>query len=266
MLLQADGKIVLGGDTNRGTSSTGVDFALCRYETNGELDTSFGEDGCAVHAVAESAGTDSIYALTLQELDGESYIVAAGGEGDFMLARFDEEGHLDSRFGAQGTVAGVFDSVIGAARGVAIHPDGSIVVAGHAGHDFALAQLTKDGRLDEEFGEAGKVVTAVSVDNWDEAQGLAIEDNGSIILAGWAYEGASSSANTVIVRYQSDGALDASFGEAGMVVSEVAAPTKPDQGMAVLLSADERVPAVRLLVAGTAVDSINQFAVTRLWR
>jgi len=266
MVLQADGKIVLGGDTNRGTSSTGVDFALCRYQDDGALDASFGEAGCAVQSVAENTGTDSVYALALQEVDGKNYIVAAGGEGDFMLARFDERGELDDSFGDSGSVVGVFGSVIGAARGVAINQAGGIVVGGHVGHDFALAQLTADGSLDADFGEEGKVLTAVSADNWDEAQGLALEDSGSIVVAGWAYEGASSSANTVVVRYQPSGSLDTDFGEAGIVVSEVAAPTKPDQSMALLLSADDRVPAVRLLVAGTAVDSVSKFAVTRLWR
>lgn len=266
VLLQEDGKIVLGGDTNRGTSSSGVDFAVCRFETNGAIDGGFGQDGCAVQAVSANAGTDSVYALTLQEINDGSYIVAAGGEGDFMLARFDDDGRLDTGFGEQGTVVGVFDSVVGAARGVAINQGGGIVVGGHAGHDFAVAQLTADGNLDVDFGQDGKVLTAVSAENWDEAQGLVIEEGGAIVLAGWAYEGESSAGNTAVVRYHPDGVLDAEFGQAGIVVSEVAAPAQPDQGMAVLLSLDERVPAVRLLVAGTAVDSFNQFAVTRLWR
>ena len=43
LLLQADGKIVVGGDTSQGSSTTGVDFALARYNTDGTLDAGFGD-------------------------------------------------------------------------------------------------------------------------------------------------------------------------------------------------------------------------------
>jgi uncharacterized delta-60 repeat protein len=266
LALQSDGKIVIGGDSSQGSSQTGLDFALLRLDTNGKPDPSFGEAGLVTSPIAKLSARDSIYALALQTIAGEERIVAAGGEGDFMVARFRADGVLDETFGEQGKVTGLFGSSIGAARALALTPEGDIVVAGHAQHDFALAKLRKSGSLDAAFGVDGKVLTAVSKDNWDEAQGLAVEADGKLLVAGWTYEGNSSSGNTALLRYDADGTLDPSFGDAGIVITEVAASTKPDQGSALLISPDERVPSERILVAGYASASFSQFAVTRFWR
>jgi len=266
LVLQSDGKIVIGGDSNRGSSQSGVDFALLRLDADGKPDASFGAAGLVTSSIAKLSARDSIYALALQTIAGEERIVAAGGEGDFMLARFRSDGALDETFGEQGKVTGLFGSTIGAARALSITPEGEIVVAGHAQHDFALAKLRKSGSLDPAFGVDGKVLTAVSKDNWDEAQGLAREADGKLLVAGWTYEGNSSSGNTALLRYDADGALDSSFGDAGIVITQVAAANKPDQGSALLISPDERVPSERILVAGNASASYSQFAVTRFWR
>jgi len=266
LVLQSDGKIVVGGDSSRGSSQTGLDFALLRLDGAGKPDPSFGASGLVTSSIAKLSARDSIYALAVQSVAGEERIVAAGGEGDFMLARFRADGSLDQTFGEQGKVTGLFASTIGAARALAVTPEGQIVVAGHAQHDFAVAKLLETGSLDAAFGTDGKVLTAVSKDNWDEAQGVAVEADGKLLVAGWTYEGNSSSGNTALLRYDADGALDASFGKAGIVITEVAASAKPDQGSALLISPDERVPSERILVAGFASESFSQFAVTRFWR
>ncbi|HEY0466900.1 MAG TPA: hypothetical protein VGC79_22000, partial [Polyangiaceae bacterium] len=266
LLLQSDGKIVIGGDSNRASEQSGLDFALLRLDKNGQPDPSFGAAGLVTTSVASFGGRDSIYALALKKIAGEERIVAAGGEGDFSLARFRADGSLDETFGEQGKVSGLFGSTIGAARALALTPEGELVVAGHAQHDFALAKLRKSGSLAAEFGVDGKVVTAVSDSNWDEAQGLAVEADGKLLVAGWSYEGNSSSGNTALLRYDAAGTLDASFGHEGVVITEVAAPSKADQGSALLLALDERVPSERILVAGFASGSFSEFAVTRFWR
>jgi len=266
LVLQSDGKIVIGGDSSRGSSQSGLDFALLRLDSDGKPDPSFGNSGLVTSSIAPLNGRDSIYALALQTIAGEERIVAAGGEGDFMLARFRADGSLDETFGEQGKVTELFGSTIGAAHALAITSEGDIVAAGHAQHDFALAKLRKSGSLDAGFGVDGKVLTAVSKDNWDEAQGLAVEADGKLLVAGWAYEGNSSSGNTALLRYDSSGTLDASFGSAGIVITQVATATKADQGSALVISPDERVPSERILVAGFANASFSEFAVTRFWR
>lgn len=262
ILIQPDGKILIGGDTNRGEN--GLDFALLRLLEDGKPDPDFGDDGVVTQDVASFGARDSIYALALQEIDGEQRIVAAGGEGDFELARFHADGSLDATFGEDGKLIGLFESVIGAARGVAVTADGELVVAGHAQHDVALAKLTQDGEPVAEFGNGGRVLTKLS-DNWDEATGLAIDSEGRFVLGGWVYEGGGSSANTALLRYSESGELDDTFGEGGIVITEVAPPQKYDQGSALVLVPDERVPCERIVVAGYASTNYSQFAVARFW-
>jgi uncharacterized delta-60 repeat protein len=268
LVLAPDGKILVGGDSNQGGTATGLDFALARYNADGSLDVTFGPhaDGKLTTALDASGGRDSIYGLTLEDMGGDLRILAVGGEGDFAIARYLADGQLDAAFGTGGKLTGLFGSTIGAARGVKVAADGKIVVAGHAQHDFALARLTSGGQLDAGFGAGGKVVTAMNMTNWDEAQGLAIDADGKIVVAGWAYEQGGSSGNFAVARYDVSGQLDPSFGGTGMVLTDIATKSKPDQATAVLLQIDDRVPTVRLLVAGYASASNSDFAVARYWR
>lgn len=266
LLIQKDGKIVAAGAANRGTGATGMDFAVVRWNSDGSLDESFGDAGSVLTPVGSNAASDVVYALAAQEVDGEERLIAVGGEGDFALARYTADGELDASFGDAGSVTGVFGSVIGAARAVRVTRDGWLLVAGHDSHDFALARFDESGELDPEFGNSGTVVTPLSEDNWDEAQGLAVEPDGKIVLGGWIYEGASSSGNFALARYSEAGALDPDFGDEGVVVTEVAATTKNDVASGVLLQSDDRVPTVRVLLAGSASGSNHDFAVTRYWR
>lgn len=260
LLIEDDGSIVVGGDANMGSSATGLDFALARYAPDGTLQWK------VTNPIFAGGARDSIYSLAKQTVDGKSFIVAAGGEGDFAVARYDLEGKLDSTFAQQGKLAPPFESAIGAARAVAVDANGAIVVAGHRGHDFAVVRLDRTGKLDEAFGEKGKVVTPVSKDNWDEAQAVAIEADGKIVVGGWTYEGGSSSANFTLARYDASGRLDPVFGGTGIVISEVAAKGKNDTANAIVLQTDERVPTTRVLVSGFASTSSSEFAIQRYWR
>jgi len=265
LLLQADGKIVLAGSANQGSTTTGVDFALVRLNADGSLDEDFGDGGTVLTPMASDAGTDVIYALSTQEVDGAEYLLAAGGEGDFSLARYTSAGQLDASFGTGGRVQAVFGSVIGAARAVRVTEVGHILVAGQSSHDFSLAEFSADGVLNAEFGQGGTVVTPVSESNWDEAQGLALASDGKILVGGWTYEGSGSSGNFALVRYEKTGALDSTFGDDGFVITAVAPGSKNDLGSALVLQADSRVPTVRVLLAGSANDANHDFAVTRYW-
>jgi len=180
------------------------------------------------------------------------------------VARYRSDGQLDASFGVGGKLSDLLGSTIGAARAVAVAGDGGLVVAGHHTHDFAVIRLDRDGKMDGAFGTGGKVITPVT-SSWDEAQGVAIDADGKIVVAGWAYE-TGSSGNFALVRYDGQGHLDPSFGGTGTVLTPVAAPSKPDQATAVVLQSDPRVPTVRVLVAGYASASNSDFAVTRFWR
>lgn len=263
--IQPDGKIVVGGETQSGASTTGVDYALARYLPNGQLDAGFGQGGKVVTAVSSSTGRDTIYALALPVVDGEQRILAVGGEGNFTAARYRADGSLDTSFGDGGKIRTLFNANIGAARAVVLLPGGEAVLAGGSVNDFAAVQLTRNGALDPAFGNGGRFVHDLANGNWDQATAVVRQADGKLVLGGWAYAGNSSSGDFAALRLLANGSLDAGFGNAGVVIHPTAAGTRNDQAHGLVLQADERVPTVRALQAGEANGSNHDFALIRLW-
>jgi uncharacterized delta-60 repeat protein len=262
VVLQDDGKIVVGGETSQNTS--GGDFALARYNSDGTPDATFGNGGKVITAIKTFGGRDAMNGLLLHTVNGEPRILAVGGEGDFVVARYLPDGTLDAAFGNNGRISGLFNATIGAARAAVSADNGKVVIAGHISHDFALVRLNADGTPDPTFGNQGRVLTAVSTTNWDEATAMVRQSDGKLVVGGWMY-GIGSSGDFAVVRYGTDGTLDATFGNAGIVVTPMAAGTKNDLGRALLLQADDRVPAVRALQAGEVSDQNHDFGLVRYW-
>ncbi|MBI2960352.1 MAG: hypothetical protein HYY28_08565, partial [Betaproteobacteria bacterium] len=241
MALQADGKIVVAGYT-RGTT---WDFALARYEADGKLDTGFGAGGKVITPVG--TGSDIAYAVAIQP-DGK--IVAAGTASGttltFALVRYNADGGLDSSFGSGGKVVTQFGAGQNSLSGVAIQSDGKIVAAGSSNSrindyttsDFALLRYNADGTLDESFGTGGKVITAVGTGQ-DTAYAVATQSDGKIVAAG------KSGTSFAVLRYNSNGTLDAGFGSGGKVLT--AAGASASSAQSVVIQSDGRIVA-----AGTA--------------
>jgi uncharacterized delta-60 repeat protein len=183
--IDAKGRIVAGGFAKR-------DLGLARYEPDGRLDSSFGDDGEVRTNFPGLASADSI------AIDSQDRIVAVvhsrepGNAPRFTIVRYSEDGSLDDSFGNGGEVTTDFgDSSM--AQDVAIDPRGRIVVAGHAaspGHrKFALARYLPDGDLDPAFSHNGKAITKFG--NGKPAQGangVALDSRDRIVAAGYAGE------------------------------------------------------------------------------
>lgn len=209
VVIQVDGKIVLGGYANGG-KRTGYDFELARYNGSGSIDTSFGNGGVAT---ADFAGLeDRIRAVTI---DGNNNIVAAGSTStglgaatrNFAVARFTPSGQLDSTFGSGGKVTtdifGNFDDCYG----LAIQSNGQIIAAGFGSVSatnayFALIRYNGNGTLDNTFGSGGIVTTNMAGGPQNFAYGLAIQSDGKIVAGGTADTSNSSTGCYVaLARY-----------------------------------------------------------------
>jgi uncharacterized delta-60 repeat protein len=179
--LQPNGKIVAVG-TGGGGPENPPAFALARYNPNGSLDTTFSGDG--------KQTTDFGYTANGVALQANGKIVAVGHArpGDFGLARYNPNGSLDTTFSGDGLQTTDFG--FGAddeATGVALQGDGKIVAAGYAsggatGGDFALARYNPNGTLDSSFSGDGRRRTDFGGN--DRANGVALQANGRIVLAG----------------------------------------------------------------------------------
>ncbi|MCP4346070.1 MAG: hypothetical protein GY795_11170, partial [Desulfobacterales bacterium] len=124
--IQSDGKIVLAGYSHNGSD---YDFAAVRYNSDGTLDEEFGTDGKVTQI---RAGDDKGYAVTIQS-DGKIIIAGKshnGSDYDFAAVRYGTDGTPDTEFGTDGRVTTVVETADDIGFGIAVQPDGNIVVTG----------------------------------------------------------------------------------------------------------------------------------------
>jgi uncharacterized delta-60 repeat protein len=252
VVLQPDGKIVVAGNAFD-PIATGINFGLARYNPNGSLDTSFGTAG--VVTTDFSNPNDQANAIALQP-DGK--IIAAGitysnaTRFDFALARYNPNGSLDTSFGNGGKVVTTLSALDDSIHAIALQADGRIVVAGShalgiAQIECALARYNANGSLDMTFGTGGIVFTKIF--GGDEANAVAIQNTGKILVAGGA-----AGAN-FLLRYETNGSLDASFGSGGLIVDFVNGVSGV---RAMVLQNDQKI-----VLAGDYFDSSQHFLLIR---
>jgi uncharacterized delta-60 repeat protein len=153
----------------------------------GELDLTFNSTGMVIQ---DLGAFDHANAVAVQS-DGK-IVVAGDSNGDFIVARYNINGALDTTFNPGGIIPGVvftdFAGGFDQAFAVTIQLDGFIVVAGTAsngsGSDFGIARYETDGDLDPNFGTGGKLFVDFGND-LDEAKSLVIQSDGKIVIAGY---------------------------------------------------------------------------------
>ena len=178
--LQVDGKILVAGASSFET--TGQDFALLRFNTDGSLDNSFDTDGMLVTDLGNSI--EEGRSVTVQP-DGKILVTGwtfDGADGNIALVRYNPDGSLDNSFDSDGKLITVLtDGGIG--YSVVLQSDGKILVAGTTGADFALLRYNSDGSLDNSFSTDGITTTNFGA---GIAVGYAatIQPDGKIVVAG----------------------------------------------------------------------------------
>ncbi|MEQ1353751.1 MAG: delta-60 repeat domain-containing protein [Candidatus Acidiferrum sp.] len=126
-----------------------------------------------------------------------------------------------SRFGTGGKTTPFIGGNSCDGSALAIQPDGKIIVGGDSyqgtSYDFTLARYNSNGTLDNSFGSGGIVTTSLSnIDGMFSA--LALQLDGKILAAGLKNFG-SFNTDFAVVRYNSDGSLDNTFGMNGVATS-----------------------------------------------
>ncbi len=252
--LQSDGKIVVAGYSFNGASD---DFAVARYNMNGTLDGSFGTGG--IVTTSFGAGNDHAHAVAI---DASGNIVVGGytfngTNTDFALARYNTNGTLDSTFGGNGKVSTAVGTGNDEINGLAIDASGNIVVGGQTAvgtfNEFVVARYTSTGGLDGSFGSGGEVLTDIGAGS-DAANSVAIQPDGMILAGGRSNNGDRDFA---IARYTTTGALDPTFGNAGVRVSDFGLGDDYINALAIQ-------PDGKIVAAGTADNGTNtDFALAR---
>jgi uncharacterized delta-60 repeat protein len=243
-----------------GQSSNGLSY-LARLNSDGSLDTSFGNKGVVTTSFGRNYSSD-IWSLAIQPADHK--IVAAGNAaGGFGVARYNTNGSLDTAFGSSGLVRTTtfLSQDSSGARAAALDASGNVVVGGIVSYkkgpqDFGVARYLPNGQLDTKFGGGGVVTTHFSSGN-DVAFAIAIQSNGEIVVVGNAVVG--SATDFGICRYYANGSLDTSFGSGGSVTTNFGGNTAWAYG--VVIQSDGKI-----VVGGSAKTSptgVYNFALAR---
>lgn len=207
----------------------------------GDLDMRFGRGGVVFLG---DAGEPLAVSRPVVDRDGR-ILVCRSGYSSYDPAvvagavyRLDADGSIDTRF-AGGDGAAFPTSEGNRACGLALQHDGRIVVfSGRVADDGAavpgleteLVRFEPDGTRDFEFGDAGIAHVDFVAGETDDATAIAIAPDDSIVV------GVPLHPNRFgVARFDRDGALDASFGDAGRAMARFPVATLSSQSIASVL-------------------------------
>jgi uncharacterized delta-60 repeat protein len=235
LAVQPDGKIVMAGE-DLGFEldplpRTRSNFLLARVNSDGSPDTSFGEASRKPgvrrgYVQTDFGGHDVPSSLFL--LPSGRIVVGGTQEGvdqgddssahKFLIARYNSNGTLDTRFDGDGLVGTkLSDSVADALTSLVVQRNGKVIAGGIANEKFALVRYNRDGSIDTSF--AGGEVFADLSSRRDRVDSLLLADNGSITAVGTVdqnFDNGFVGKRMAAVQYLPNGQLDTSFGVNGV--------------------------------------------------
>ena len=200
LALQADGKIVvIGGFNNDQFPLNDTEYRIIRYNTNGSLDNSFGNNGIV----------NTSYDIRHVKIQTDGKILVQGSQN---LARYNTNGSLDITFGSAGIITCN-------SRDFAIQADGKIVITSSESVSqttygaWSIKRYNSNGSLDTTFGINAVATISPTPTEYGYLSNLAIQTDGKIIVNG--YQGTNQS--FVLSRFNTNGILDNTFGVAGII-------------------------------------------------
>jgi len=217
--LQPNGKIVGVGWEFELTQPYHDAIVVFRLNKDGSMDAAFGPDGTGVATIIDGYGGGEV----LVQPNGK--ILVAGILLNFstgirptpLLARYNNDGSLDSSFGNSGVVTDRIDGLDSAFSSAAVQPDGKIIAIGRTESTSPtrsfVARYNRDGSPDTGFGANGVFSVESSFFRFPES--VVLTPDRKIVALGHARDVASGGDGFAIIRLTSDGALDPSFGIGG---------------------------------------------------
>jgi uncharacterized delta-60 repeat protein len=234
LALQNDGKLVGAGRSTVNPNPSNV--ALIQVLNNSiDPDNAFGGDGQLATIFGSSASAEAVAVLS----DGNIVTAGIGANGsngfDFLIARYKPDPNvadkisLDSSFNGKGFTHIDFGSgnqKFDRALGIAVQPDGKIVVVGFTSISvdasnqpngitrFAIARLNVDGSLDTSFDTDGKLTLEPEPNTINIANSVALEDLGAgkVQITVFGSTRTTGTANSAfIAQLNTDGTLNTAF-------------------------------------------------------
>lgn len=215
-VIQKDGKILAAGFT---WNALNTDFLLARYNSDGSLDKTFGNEG---KQITDFGASDEVESILLQH-DGKIVVAGNSYSGNnhyqFAVARYHKDGMLDKSFSTDGKLLVSAIGKTDLCRSIALQNDGKIVMVGYTftGNNndsahFSIVRLNMDGSFDDSFGEDGKLLTSFNTAS-NFASAVAIQTDGKIVVGGRIF--LNNQDYFALARYNIDGSADTTFSQDG---------------------------------------------------
>ena len=245
-----DGKIIFAGQSNSDNASfSSLDVAVGRVDANGLLDASFGVAG--FYKLTNAGGSDFGYDMEVlpngKILIGGGFSISASNTA-FLVIRLNVDGTPDNTFDGDGYAVIDIDAGEDYCRAIFPQADGSVIclgtssVPGFTYNRVALCKLGADGSQNMIFGEP--VAFQFSNSSYQIFEGVQVGDN--LYACGSSYDEVQFGDFPIVVKFNTSGVIDASFGSNGFYDS-------PIEGYFLDISSDGNM----LHVAGTDQSNNN---------
>ena len=230
MAVLSDDRIVIANKAYYDDDGNEVYYLrLLAYDENGTRDTSFGSDDNVTFKLDINDSNVSVEPVSLVVDNSDNIYVGSNftdTNGDILILKYTSNGEFDNSFGNNGKVFIDINSSTEYMTDMVLQNDGKILISGYyqgtiSQYDHLLIRLESNGALDSSFGDGGyKIVDINSSGNPDKANTLKVQNDGKILLAGYDEE-VTSDYRMTLLRFDSNGTIDSTFGSNGLTIAEV---------------------------------------------
>lgn len=230
LTVQPDGKILAVVKSSRFDLDSQNDWSnvyIMRFDANFEFDSTFGN--ATLYApkgvVQVMTGYEVTSAGSFQLLPGGKMLVSGSVQNSFLnysdtyVVKLNPDGSPDMGFGNNGVVVPNWNEPqhLGISH-LAIQPDGKLLLSGSAAplvgpQNYVIARLNSDGSIDTSFGENGKATGILPSGNY-YVQRLFVEEDGKLLA--WVNGDLIPPLSLDVIRFNTDGTIDSSFGTDGI--------------------------------------------------
>lgn len=229
--VDAFGRVVAAGYGSDPPDEGRTRIVVVRYTADGKPDATFGKNGVAVARFEPTAFPNAIAIDAQSRVIVAGYVDATRGRNVIGLARFLGNGDADATFGANGVAQLDFGSRDERPSALLLDQGGGATVVGFSCRDRCSRQVDYDvlftrvdakGKLDARFGNDGVAYVDIGPGR-DFATRALRQADGKIVVAGYTNARArlGRGYDFFALRALADGTPDPTFGERGVVVTDV---------------------------------------------
>ncbi|WP_282067954.1 T9SS type A sorting domain-containing protein [Olleya namhaensis] len=207
------------------------DYGVIKLTELGTFDSTFGTNGIVTTDLGSVDYLTDIKLLSDNKLivtgtSGNNHSGINGDSFDKAIIKYNSDGSLDTTFNSNGIIFTTYeDGGDDSGNALIIQPDNKIVVCGSSyigteDDNFALARYNIDGSVDTSFGINGVSIIDHGLD-FEICTSALLQGDGKILVGGYVINGTTFDFNFGLARYNSDGSIDSSFGNNGIILTDL---------------------------------------------